>query len=189
MGIGDDIKQIASWFELHAPPLHQRLEAGAPPDVATSLAAELGVEIPEDFAEYLLACNGTLAFFEYSGLTPIEIARVRNQWEEARKRGAFDQAEPPDDDRGIFAETHWHSAWIPFAEDGGGNLFLIDLAPGTGGKVGQVLRWEIGGGPCCWGVRSFGQYLERYRELLLAGGYTFDADSHTFDGWNDDERP
>lgn len=43
---------------------------------------------------------------------------------------------------GEFEETNWWSAlWIPFAENGGGDHYVLDLAGSFGGKPGQVIEF------------------------------------------------
>ncbi|HXV91932.1 MAG TPA: SMI1/KNR4 family protein, partial [Pseudonocardia sp.] len=76
----------------------------------------------------------------------------------------------------------WNPGWVPFAEDGGGNLYCVDLAPGERGVRGQVIRWEIHGGPCGPVAASFAEYLLGYRDDLTGGRYVYDPDSGTFDG-------
>ena len=192
MGTTDDVRAIAEWFRVHAGPLYERLQAAAP--VSDGAVGELGraleVELPDDFAEYLKACGGSLSFFEYEGLAP---ARIATQWrmlEEMRADGTFDAHELFDDDRGFIQRVKWHPGWVPFAEDGGGNLFCMDLAPGPNGVRGQVIRWEVAGGPAIGRPRAFAEYLADYRRLITGGKYVFDRDSYTFDGpWSEDQLP
>lgn len=33
-----------------------------------------------------------------------------------------------------------HRRWVPFGDEGGGNFVAVDLAPGAGGVVGQVIN-------------------------------------------------
>lgn len=36
-------------------------------------------------------------------------------------------------------KQYTHPAWIPFAQDGGGNAYALDLAPTEGGHIGQII--------------------------------------------------
>ena len=50
-------------------------------------------------------------------------------------------AEEVDADDGVAREA-WHADWIPFATNGGGDYQCVDLAPGEGGTVGQVIELQ-----------------------------------------------
>ena len=34
---------------------------------------------------------------------------------------------------------YWHPGWFPFANDGGGNAYAVDLSPAPGGTYGQII--------------------------------------------------
>jgi cell wall assembly regulator SMI1 len=49
-------------------------------------------------------------------------------------------------DQGITARAgdpvhaeYWRPGWFPFASDGGGNFYAVDLSPAPGGSYGQVI--------------------------------------------------
>jgi cell wall assembly regulator SMI1 len=182
----DCVRDIADWFAVHAPPCRERLLAAAPASAESvdALRAELGADPPGDLLDYLAVTDGGLAFWEYEGLDAGGMLRRRRRLCESLSAGGFDGHEVFPDDRGFLRPGKWHPGWLPFAEDGGGNLFCVDLAPGPAGTAGQVFSWERLGGP---GIstprpRTFGAFLSDYRDLLLSGRFTYDADSGTFDG-------
>ncbi len=43
---------------------------------------------------------------------------------------------------GVVARRAVSPGWIPFADDGGGNPYCLDLTPGPAGRVGQVVQLE-----------------------------------------------
>lgn len=147
--------------------------------------------MPEDYRAFLNVTNGGLCFWEYAGLSIDESRRTWERLTATLDRGGFAGHEVFPPARGLIRAVKWHPGWVPFAEDGGGNLFCLDLAPGAGGVSGQVIRWEVRGGPVVGAVpRTFAEYLPAYRDLLVSGRFTFDPDCGTFDSpWAPEGRP
>lgn len=61
-------------------------------------------------------------------------------------------------------------AWFVFATDGGGNPFLVDLAPGPGGTVGQVLYIERHGVGARWVASSVTELLTQRPTAIAPEG-------------------
>lgn len=171
-------QNIDRWFVDNAPHCHENLAraGGASPELLLELQRTLEQELPPEFHAYLqLHGNGDrVNFYEYDGL-PVE--RMLARWrglEELRKDGTFATATP----RELSREAEqvqwqwWHPGWLPFAQDGGGNLYCIDLDPGPAGRRGQVIAWEMHSGPVGPLARSFEAFLDKYLERLRAGRWT-----------------
>ena len=97
---------------------------------------------------------------------------------EQSEQGVFKEREVFDGGGGVIQSSWWHRAWIPFAEDGGGNLLCIDMAPEANGVVGQILKMELGAGPVVTQHVSFLAWLESYSNNLKRGVYAVDEDGH-----------
>ena len=83
---------------------------------------------PEGFAE--LDCEFVLLPLD-------EVIKEWNTWNRLHNAGEFKkQTALPD--AGIRSDW-WNAKWVPFASDGGGDSFCIDLAPAEGGVSGQVI--------------------------------------------------
>ncbi len=175
---------MGAWFQTHAPPCYERLHAaeGASAEAIALLETQVGSRLPDDFAAYLRLYNAYygLCFFEYSGFDTVHIARNWQMLKELTDAGTFARAEPHVESDERMQACWWHPGWIPFAEDGGGNLICLDLAPAARGTWGQVFYWEIHGGPEHPCAPSFLAYLKRYHDDLLSGRYTYDAYTGTF---------
>ncbi|MFI7633267.1 SMI1/KNR4 family protein [Nonomuraea sp. NPDC049400] len=65
-----------------------------------------------------------------------------------------------------------HPRWIPFATSTDGDFLAVDLAPGPGGRPGQVIRMGLhhGGGPA-YVADSVTGLLRRHVDALRAGAY------------------
>lgn len=124
--------------------------------------------------------DGGLSIFEYAGLGVADSMRVRAGLEKLREAGTFDDHEIFEQSVPLIRPVKWHTSWIPLAEDGCGNLYCIDLEPGPEGQVGQVIRWEVAGGPFASSSLLLADVLERYAAALPR--FAYDPDSGTFDG-------
>ncbi len=76
-------------------------------------------------------------------------------------------------DDGRLAEAFWLPQWAPVAEDGCGNAYCVDLAPGPNGTLGQIIAMEFqdGQGPylSTWG--SLNALLEDHIAILARGAF------------------
>ncbi|MEM9071697.1 MAG: SMI1/KNR4 family protein [Myxococcota bacterium] len=149
----------------------------------TSLASALGQDVPADLLAILRIRNGGWRVFEYDAL-PID--QIQRRWEglvAQLEEGAFEGHEVFASEAGTYKAVKWSRGFVPFAEDGGGNLLLVDVAPEPKGKTGQVLRWERQGGPGMGSApRTLGEYLQDYAALLESGDYVFDEEGFYEDG-------
>ncbi|MEU7855866.1 SMI1/KNR4 family protein [Nonomuraea sp. NPDC049141] len=77
--------------------------------------------------------------------------------------------------KGYVRCVWWHRGWIRFAEDSGGNLLCIDLAPAHHGSRGQVIQWETHGGPYGPQAWSFEDHLRKHHDTLISVQHTYDV--------------
>jgi len=135
--------------------------APATPGELSALSAEVGVALPAELVAWFQALGHALPLVgNYSGL---KIERVISDIQGTRtidfsrhfqnisgwKDGRFDD--------GRLARTYWQPQWVPLAQDGCGNAYCYDLAPGPSGRVGQLVAMEFQDGQ--------GPYLARWGTL------------------------
>ncbi|WP_044278717.1 ankyrin repeat domain-containing protein [Myxococcus stipitatus] len=177
-------KRIQTWYETHHPPFAEHLANARPATTAKVNALEkgLGMQLPLDLRAFLLRFGGKTK----PGLHPMSIAeydvlpveQVLDRWKGLRglvEEGAFKKARPhelPKDQQEV-KWTWWHPGWVPLAEDSGGNLYCVDLDPGPQGKRGQVIQWEVHGGPLRLGTDSLEEFFEHYLSRLERGRVDF----------------
>ncbi|WDZ83960.1 SMI1/KNR4 family protein [Micromonospora cathayae] len=120
-----------------------------PSELATA-EADLGVALPDDVrALYLAAAEGTLVLqpadqerFYGLRIVPLADAAARAYLEPQARYlswtyGATEVVAP--DPYGRMQPLAASPAWFVVGDDGGGNLYVVDLAPGPRGTFGQVL--------------------------------------------------
>ncbi|MEV0456672.1 SMI1/KNR4 family protein [Catellatospora methionotrophica] len=132
--------------------VRQLLPDARPADPVELAAAEadLGTALPDDVrALFLAAAEGTLILQPADGerfyglrIVPLADAAAR-AYLEPRARylswryGATEVVAP--DPYGRVQQLAASPAWFVVGDDGGGNLYVVDLAPGPQGTIGQVL--------------------------------------------------
>ena len=162
------------WNELHAIfRAEQPLDfddlvaaSGATPARIAALEKECGVELPEELRRQLARFDGNAPFFEYTGLPVARIEEWRANLLGMLARGELGERGDQGSGDGRVRDVPYDGAWIPFAQDGGGNLLCIDLAPGPHGVRGQVIQREIHGGGAFQRATSLGAFLRAYRDEL-----------------------
>jgi uncharacterized protein len=180
MSLGDNVKsvwvEIEDWLRAHAPDRARELRPGAEPDAIRGLEATIGRRLPGDYAASLAIHDGNADLSDYSYLS---IEGVTETWTRLRERehgDAFAGRAIDNPDSGMIQPKWWHSGWLPFAKDSGGNLLCLDLDPGPNGKFGQVLRFERSMGPGPADLSSFLEWLVEYREGVRSGKLQVDVD-------------
>jgi uncharacterized protein len=173
--------RIVAWYKEHAPEEAARLRPPAKPKALEALAKALGQALPPELVAMWQVHDG-LSIFEYEGLGATEAKRCRAGLEQLRKKGTFADHEIFEQSEPRIQPVKWHPGWIPLAQDGCGNLYCLDLSPGPAGRVGQVIRWEVAGGPFAGSSVDLAKFLERYATALESGRFKYDADSGTYDG-------
>ncbi len=123
--------------------LDQGFQEGATAQEIFDLEQHLGVTLPDDYKIFLSLCNGqvqpTRMSFYYGYLLSVsEIKQQSDSWKSI-----------VDDDGTFFGETStpdlgiqnswWNPLWIPITQTGSGDHLCLDLAPATGGTVGQII--------------------------------------------------
>lgn len=169
-------QEIQAWCEKNAPPILETLQAGATEQQLTDFEKKLGITLPEAYKASLRIHNGYLPF---SGYRYLDIASSLSTWEMmnlVNDRGDFANHEVVDNGSDIIQNRWWHKGLIPFAEDSGGNLICIDMAPASKGVVGQIMKLEVEESPYPTEFNSFAAWLKDFRDKLYRGHYMVSAE-------------
>lgn len=162
---------IEAWYGEHAPDQVENLAEGAGDAQIAAFRKATKLALPDDYEASLRRHDGYVYIDDYE-YVPLE--NVQETWSDMKdnlKEREYEGMEVADTGGGVIKDTFWNAGWIPFAEDGGGNLLCLDMDPGPKGKKGQVVKWEIGAGPGPTEHDSFTAWLAAYRDDLLAGKF------------------
>lgn len=179
--------RIRSWLSAEYPELGDTLNYGILPQDFANIEMQFGFSLPQVIRESYLVVDGqepesSAGCSEglFFGLHLLPLDEVLEEWRFWREvdddpnTGAhpqlreFMQSMPP----GWIRKEYSQRGWIPLISDKTGNYVGIDLNPGEGGSVGQVIifgrdfdtkvvLWK-GDGPAgwaCW-LASFAEVLE-----------------------------
>ena len=156
LALGRIWADVEGWLREHAPRVAEGLREGATDALLDELSDQLGLTLPADYRASLARHDGGGSLGGYEYLRADSVSSV------AQGMAAVDPA--------------WRRTFIPFASDGCGNLFCIDVGESPGvvsferesGCQSEVARLRS---------RTFTAWLARYRDDLLAGGvYAADED-------------
>lgn len=132
-----------------------------------------GEDMPAELVQ-LYAVIGGGPLLDCQLLNVDELIRSRRMWDEIGP----DFEDSDDDmveslDPGVSA-SYWRGGWIPFAEDGGGNGYAIDLVPESSGTVGQVINFGSDDGIRAVLASSLTEFFDRIAELIQADEVSLD---------------
>jgi len=142
-------------------------------------SSKFNISLPADFVWFLTKSNLKIAI--ENAYDTIDIEAIDYKLEKMNKwldEGAFDgKIENIDGDPSpLMKNVWWNKKWVPFAEDGGGNLSCIDLDPTEQGVSGQIIGFERGSGPYPTEFKSFEEFLKYQLEFTRGGGLSADSD-------------
>ncbi len=175
--VGSAWERLERWYRERAPAVHADLRPGASGEEVAALQGRLGMRLPDDLVASLKRHNGAVIFHDgYRYLSAGAIVELWSMMQSLKQQGAFSTYEPKASVKGVLQHTWWDAGWIPFAEDGQGNLICVDLNPGPDGKRGQVIYWERVEGPLTSRYGSLFEWLWRYQHALYRGAYVYVAE-------------
>lgn len=164
-------QRIEHWLTAHAPDLLDDLPPGVSEEELVQVEAALGVKLPEDFKALYRLHNGGCLLPPWGERTlPLEsMVQVREmikEWDQDDDN--FFSDEPP----GPVQPLRGHPKWIPFFWVGyGGEYLCLDLAPGPGGRTGQVILRPHEHDPARFLTNSFEVLIAQIADDLEAGKY------------------
>jgi cell wall assembly regulator SMI1 len=153
-------QRLDGLLEAHAPSLMNALQPPASPAAIEAAEVAVGVQFPDEVRAAYLRHDGTRDagvhtyvpnnfFPPYSQLATLsELADKWQFWFESYLESGLDKLPPTD--RRIDACTKtmatqpvwWDRKWIPIGVSNTASVVFVDLHPGLGGKLGQLLTHE-----------------------------------------------
>lgn len=199
IGMTDMTAAWSIWSDLH----HQHgfaighhLNGSAVPEALALYETELGMGLPEDLRELWLIADGQVDSFGISDPAPGSIiSPVFGSYDMMSVKASMDAYRGWSEVLRDFGKSmndgitvragdpvhpdYWRPGWIPFAIDGGGNHYAVDMDPAAGGTLGQVIlmgpdedeRRVLGTGLAAWFVETAARRPEINDEAELPLGY------------------
>ncbi|MBW0116738.1 SMI1/KNR4 family protein, partial [Pseudonocardia abyssalis] len=127
------------------------LRPPADPAGVAAAQARTGIRFPADLAALYTLADGQgrtpedpQVFPQYRFLPVADALVVWGGWDDVRRHegadGMADHAEHVTVRAGDpVRREYWLPGWWPLAEDGGGNVLVVDTDPAEGGTVGQIV--------------------------------------------------
>lgn len=170
------------WLNRSVPDILSNLQPGATEEQLQHAEAALRFKLPKDLKALYRLHNGSnyQPIMDRWHLLSVEQMVGRWQMLQEIQHDTFDAEDEDgtiDEDRtpsGPVRKVWWHRRWIPFMDDSAGNSLCLDLVPGPGGQVGQVI-FKDREGPA-WGpfAPSLYWYLAFFATELEDGEYHLD---------------
>ena len=182
-------EKIAIWLETRAPETLEHLQAPATQEQFDAVATIMKLELIDDFKNFYQIFNGTDPNKEAYGIFPscdewddmafgpLSLEQILQEWKmqkELLESGDFEGLEPQSAD-GI-ANDWWKVGWIPFADNGGGDYYCIDMNPTDTGTTGQVISHSHETGEHKMLARSLSAFLKDLANSLDSNAFEYDAD-------------
>jgi cell wall assembly regulator SMI1 len=142
-------------------------------------STKFDVKLPEDFVFFIthsdikIAIEGAYDSIDIEAID-YKLGKMNNWLEEGAFEGKIETIDG--DPSPLMQNVWWSKKWVPFAEDGGGNLLCIDLDPTAQGIWGQIIGFERGSGPYPTKFKSFSEFLNYQLEFTISGGLSADSD-------------
>ncbi len=200
MGVNDSWTRIEAWLAAHARMIRKSLRPPARAGALDKLQAGLGLTLPADFADSVGRHDGQKEDAEH-GLLPapedelgpspsfrlLSLAEIAREWAMMKglQEGGEFAGQTPEPARGV-RDDWWNPAWVPIADNGGGDYVCLDLAPAKGGSAGQVIVFfhDMDERPKL--ARSYAAWLEKLAKGFESGRYVLDEDEGIVEAQDDE---
>ena len=127
----------------------------------------IGFQFPDEFRKLYMKHNGEgdQVMGVMAGFGWMDLRTVTGTWR-GRQELPYDIISGKPD---AVKEGGYRKGWIPFAEDGGGSLLVMDLEPGTRGSYSQIISLDRNTNISYVIAESFGQFIESIVSELRTG--------------------
>lgn len=135
-------QRIESWMQENAPSALNTLQPGASDTQIQTLEKLFSKELPEDVKLSYKIHNGQLpnSYGLIDGSEFLSLERIQEEWQ------IWQELLDSDTFAGLWSypqpgvrQDWWNPLWIPLTYDGGSNHYCLDLDPGKGGNLGQII--------------------------------------------------
>jgi cell wall assembly regulator SMI1 len=134
--------RIEEWLRSHAPETLDSLNPPVDQQAITALETAIGEPLPEDLVASLLIHDGTdpaarCRFEVVGGFSLLCLADMESHWRMLNK--ILSDQDTQNEDFSMLGHW-WHPSWLPIADFGNGDAYVVDLRPDTHGVVGEFMH-------------------------------------------------
>jgi cell wall assembly regulator SMI1 len=116
---------------------------------------------------------GETDYLMNGGFDLLPFEKIKDEWESMLELNDYAEEGAESSDKKIKLKSAVaNPKWIPFANDGQGNLLLIDMDPGPKGVLGQVINFEVES-ECSVVSKSLEKLLKEEIKFIKAGDREF----------------
>jgi cell wall assembly regulator SMI1 len=173
-------ERIHRWLSANAPKILRNLNAGAGDSEIVAAERALGHEMPQEWKDLYRLHNGMNSnqnsgslFF---GMQFLPLEKVLREQTKSNVKGAKPLPVRAADPGIRLADMH-NPKWIAFAHDCGDTLLRVDLDPGEGGRLGQVIFTDHADDTVIVLAPSLQAFLADFAGDLEAGRYFLNKDA------------
>ena len=184
--VSESWNRIAAWLRSNAPQTLACLQPPATVEQLEAAARQLALPFPDDFWDLYETTNGSDSEGKSFGIFPSldewgmafsplaldQIIRESKIQKELLEMGDFADL-VAEASEGV-ANDWWNMGWIPFADNGSGDYYCVDMAPTSGGTVGQVISHSHESGERRKLANSLAEYLGDLADSLESGSFEYD---------------
>lgn len=176
------------WIRLHkllaakSPLLLASLKPGATEQQIAQLETAIGQRLPDDLHRSLRRHDGQnrtgpiVGTLIPDGYWLLDLEEMQSTWNEHRAitEEVGSERDPQTPNPGV--KPHFlHPAWIPVADDIGGNSYCVDLDPGDGGAAGQIIFFDHEKDNPTVVAASFEAWMTKFAADIESGEVLYDA--------------
>ena len=164
--------RLDAWFQANALPLSS---VGASEKELELAQTRMNIILPEDFKASYRRHNGGWPFPPWFQAYPLDhIVSVWEMYKDIWDQGDPDDSFFPDQPPGPIKPFHWQPRWLPLVPGGyGRDHVCLDLDPGPGGQLGQLIFHTHECDPATLVAPSFHGWLASFADDLETGNYLF----------------
>jgi cell wall assembly regulator SMI1 len=171
----DTWDRIEHWLVANAPKAYQALNPPASSAAIGGLERTLGTELPKDFKESASIHDGQVVDIGIFGWELLQCARILEKWKLFRYLLEDESQVNVGVAVGPVRPVWVDALWIPFVEDGAGNMLCLDLHPEDSGQRGQIIDFWHDGPTRTVVAPTFADWLTGVADAMEAGGFVLES--------------
>lgn len=174
-----DWDRIHTWLGEHAPKILNTLNPGASNDEIAAAEKAIGVSLPVAWKDLYAQHNGLNSTSNQSNLFHaldfLPLKAVLTERELIAGGGAPEPVKAAD--AGIETHDIRNQHWVPIANDWGDVSILVDLQPGSGGTLGQVIATDLVYRVAIMLAPSMEAFIKNFADDLEQGLYSLNQEA------------